>query len=165
MINIAILTSEENELTERIIQYYSNIPDAQISCVISNIENNEQKKLRRYKLDTRNTGRYKEIDKILTETDSHYIIASRYNEVIPKNFCKKYDWKIFNLKKTKNGIEMFYEKADRNKTIFLKDIITKEEISQSELLDKINDLAYIYYPALVENIIRETHKKIYTDND
>ena len=165
MINIAILTSEDDDLTEYIVQYFHNYPDAQISCVISNIESDIHKRLRRYKLKSVTTGQYKEIDKILTETKSHFIVVSNYNEDIPPNFCKKYDWKIINLNKTETGINVFYEKKGENVIIFNKDVIIQEEHKEQELTDKKNEMSYSFYPTIIEKVIRETYKKIYKDND
>jgi len=162
MINITILTSENNTLVEHIVQYFTNYPDANICGVISNKENDIQKKLRRYRIPIKITNQYKEMDKFLTEINSHFVIMIDYNEKIPTNFCKKYILKLINFKKTNNGINVFYEKE----TFTPNNIIFKKEIDISnntltELNDKINDLAINFYPTLIENIIRDTYKKIY----
>ena len=127
MINIAILTSEDNILTEKIIQYFNNLGDTQIPCVITNIDTNIDKRLRRYRIPVKTISLYKEMDKFLTETETHYIITVDYNEKLPPNFCLKYDWKIFNLIKNKNGIEINHIKEKKDTIIFTKDLIREEE--------------------------------------
>ena len=164
MINLTILTSENNFIVENIIQYFQNYADAKISGVISNIDNNNiDKRLRRYKIPIKYTTQYKEMDKFLQETKSHYILIVDYNEKIPPNFCKKYIWRMYNFKKTEKGIIVYHEKElfDNQDIIFIKNIDNVEELSLDEINDEINNLAIRFYPSLIENIIREIHKKIY----
>ena len=163
MINIALLTSEDNELTERLVQYFSNIPDTQISCIISNIESDIHKRLRRYKIPSKTSSQYKDIDKFLTETKSHYIIIANYNETIPPNFCKKYNWRLININKTNIGIEIYYDKFENNKLIFKTNAFINDGDTQQIIDDKISELSYRYYPPIIENVIRETHKKIFKE--
>lgn len=152
MINIAILTSEDNELTEKIIQYYNNYQDTQISCVISNdINSTIDKRIRRYKVKTQKTPYYKEIDKILTETNTQYIICAHYNEQLPPNFCKKYNWKLINLDSTDNEIIIHYVN-NNNDIIFRKDFENK--------FFTVDEMAQRFYPIVIEKVIRETHNKI-----
>jgi len=170
MINITLLTSEDDiTLTKTIAEYFTNYPDVEIVSIISNkIENSEIiLNFRRYiglkKL--HNTTQYKEIDKILTETNTHYIITSGYNEKIPPNFCKKYNWKIINLKKYDMGIEVFFEKEKINEKdiFFRKDIFINrnETINETEIQNRVDDMAINFYPTLIEKVIRETYKKLY----
>jgi len=169
MINIALLTSDlELDLTENIVQYFNDYPDAQISCIISNKKDSVIKnRLRRYKKKIFETDLYKNIDKILTETNSHYVVLSGYSDKIPPNFCKKYDWKIIDLKKNNRDISIFFVKENFNvkDVIFKKDLVIinkKEELSDDEIKSQVNDMAFNFYPVLIEKIIRETFKKIYT---
>jgi len=162
MINIALLTSDlDLDLTEKIVSHFHNYPDAQISCVISNIKNSKTKKiLRRYKRNFFETDRYKEIDDILTKTKSHYIIMSGYSEKIPPNFSKKYEWRIINLIKSENKITILFEKNiyDDANIIFEKEIeINDEKYIKSD----IDNIAINFYPTLIEKIIRNTYKKLF----
>lgn len=172
MINIAILTSDlELDLTENVVQYFNEYPDAQISCIISNIKDSKTKnRLRRYKKKIYETQYYKEIDKILTDTNSHYIILSGFNEQIPKNFCKKYEFKIIDLKKNEKDFIVFYVKElfENRDIIFKKDvnIVNKnEKQNKYDLKEDVDNMAFRFYPILIEKIIRETFKKLYTEYD
>ena len=167
MINISILTSEDNILVEKLVQYFASVPDAQISCVISNVEDTKiHQRLRRYKIKSETTTQYKKIDQLLTNKNTHYVVLANYNEKVPPNFCKKYNWKLINLEETKNGIHIFYEKEIDKKTIFEKEIsLSKETLTTQFITEQIKEMSYNFYPSLIQNIIRETYKKIYKDND
>ena len=106
MINIAILTSDDGDCTEKIIQYFNEFDettktapfqDARISCIVTNNNPNIFKKLRRYKVEKYTTDKYIEIDEILTKHNIHYIVLSNYSDKIPPNFCNKYQYRIVNL--------------------------------------------------------------------
>ena len=146
MVNIAILTSKTS-LSEAIIQHFINT-NVNISCVISNNTNSKiDNKFRRYKVKTHITNKYKEIDKILTETNTHFVILADYNEETPKNFTNKYKWKLINLKQENNEIIIFY---------------VKSETTNEDIIFKIkNNDSNKFYPIIIEKIINETYSKIF----
>jgi formyltetrahydrofolate hydrolase len=146
MVNIAILTSEIT-LSEAIIQYFKN-SNINISCIISNNSKSKiDNKFRRYKIKTFFTNKYKEIDQILTETNTHYIILADYNEDTPKNFTNKYKWKMINIKQVNDEIIIFY---------------VKNNFSTEDIIFKIknNDINK-FYPIIIEKIINKTYSNIF----
>jgi hypothetical protein len=146
MVNIAILTSEIT-LSEAIIQYFKN-SNVNISCIISNNSKSKiDNKFRRYKIKTFFTNKYKEIDQILTETNTHYIILADYNEDTPKNFTNKYKWKMINIKQVNDEIIIFY---------------VKNNFSTEDIIFKIknNDINK-FYPIIIEKIINKTYSNIF----
>jgi len=146
MINIAILTSKTS-LSESIIQYFKN-SNVNISCVISNNSKTKiDNKFRRYKIKTYFTNKYKEIDQILTETKTHYIILAEYNENTPKNFTNKYKWKMINLKQDDNEMIIYYMKND---------------FSNEDIIFRIKDNnSSKFYPIVIEKVINETYSNIF----
>jgi len=150
MINICILTSSI-ELSETIIQYFNKIYlNINVSCIISNnLESNIINKFRRYKIKTYFTNKYKEIDKILTESNIHYIILADYNDNTPKNFTNKYKWRLINHKETDTELLIYYVNINFSKN----DIIFK--------IKKDNSNIKIFYPIIIEKIITETFYKLF----
>jgi len=150
MVNIAIMTSDDNNLTEEIVKYFHNYQDAQISCVISNKDNSIiKKRLRRYKLKHFTTDRYKEIDKILQETETNYIMLSDFDQSIPTNFKKKYKYRIFDLQRDSETMSINFVLSKKNEVIYSTE-------NRSHIT--IEDLCYKFYPTIVENTIRTLHE-------
>jgi len=149
MVNVAILTTKHLDLTKLLINYFKKI-NINVSCVISNDlkTNNLDNKLRRYKVKTYNTDRYKEIDKLFTEHKINYIVLSDYNDIIPPNFAKKYKFKIINYKIENNEL-IFYYVNDKNNTNYIIFKVTNYLIDS----DNFNDLLERYYPIIIEKII------------
>jgi len=185
MINIALLTTYDNKLIEPFIQHFSQFENTQISCVISNKENNIDKKLRKYKIKSYITKIYKEIDKILTKHNIHYIILINYLDIIPPKFCQKYKYRlinshpsllpkyddknidivfkqIINNKDKISGISIhFVDYGQPGKIIFQKEFKIGENMNWEKLKTKSFEITKIFYPILIEKIIRSTYKKLF----
>lgn len=188
MVNIAILTSSDNELTETIIQYFTPFKNASVSCVISNKDNNIYKRIRRYKIKSYTTKLYKKIDKLLTKHKIHYIVMVDYLDKIPPKFCKKYKYKILNyhpallpkysghnmygdiiFKSIKNnkdkitGISIYFldEGYHTGRVIFQKEIKLDVDDNWEIIKTKTEELTKRFYPILIEKTIRETFNKLY----
>ena len=191
-INIAILASGEGTNAENIIQYFESYVDANISCVISDREANVTKRLRRYKVPTYTTKWYKEIDKILTEHNVHYIVLAGFLDKIPPKFCEKYKWKMINIHPAllpkyggkgmygdkvhqlvknngdkKTGITVHFVDAeyDRGLTVFQKEIRVREEDSWQDIKRNVQEIEYKFYPAVIEKFIRGTYEHLYKKKD
>lgn len=161
IVNIAILTSDDL-LINNIIQYFTPFADAKICCVISNKATPESfKTIRRYNLPTYSTTSYKDMDKVLEFHNIHYIVMSGYDEKIPINFCRKYQYRIINLQKeqTENmsGISIFALNEDDGTIVFQKDFYIDKDDEKELIQDKTDQLISRYYPTVIEKFIKGTY--------
>jgi len=192
-INIAILASGEGTNAENIIQYFEPFLDANVSCVITNNENaGVIQRIRRYKVPIYTTKWYKEIDKILTENNVHYIILAGYLDKIPPMFCKKYKHKIINIhpallpkhggqgmygdnvhksviksKDKETGITIHFvnEEYDNGTIIFQKSIKIADGEDWESIKSRVRDLEKKFYPTVIEKFIKGTYKYLYEKNN
>lgn len=187
-VNIAILTSGNDETIESIIQYFEPFINANIACVITNKNGQDiSNKLRRYKVKIYdNTSMYKDIDNILSDHNVHYIVLSGYLDKIPLNFCRKYQYKIINLQSSllptgagmygddlfinikksgvdKTGISVHFVEPEYNTgtVIFTNDIKILEEDTWEDIKLKTKIIENKYYPKVIEKIIKGTYKYLY----
>jgi len=152
MVNIAILTSSENTLNEKIITHFQQFKNTDISCIITNKEDNKIfKKLRRYHIKEYVTHIYKDIDDILMQTNTNYIVLCDYDEKPPPNFCEKYYKKLIEIKQVDDEIIIKYINHNFNQN----DIIFRIGIKKHE---NVEDLINRYYPIVIENLIRNTYE-------
>jgi folate-dependent phosphoribosylglycinamide formyltransferase PurN len=184
-VNLAILTTNSRN-AENIILHFSAFENTKVKCIISSKENTELfKTLRRYKIDAQVTDSYKNIDEILTKHNIHYIILDGYEDKIPVNFCKKYNFKLINLhllptpdplifgddkfKYIKNnhngfvGINIYYVTSEyfNGLSVFRKTFALTPEHTESDIKIIVERLEKSYYPIIIEKIIKNTYQKIY----
>lgn len=190
-VNIAIMSSGKGTNTENIIKYFDNFLDAKISCVISNKEDEHLSsswKSKKYKFQVYCTSWYKEIDQILNQHQIHYIVLDDYLEKLPTNFVKKYQWKIINIHPallpkhggkgmygdkihkvvknsgdTKSGISIHFVDQEYNTgtVFFQKEIRIYPEDTWENIKFKVLELERIYYPVVIEKLIRGTYDHLF----
>jgi len=188
IVNIAILTTENDETIETIIQHFEPFINANITCVITNSSGvTLSNKIRRYKTPIyKNITMYKQIDQILTHHNIHYIVLSNYLDKIPVNFCKKYQYKMINLQSSllpigeglygeklfnsiKNsgsditGISVHFVEPEYNTgtIIFKKEIKIDDDDTVDDIRLKTKTLENQYYPIVIEKTIKGTYKQLY----
>jgi folate-dependent phosphoribosylglycinamide formyltransferase PurN len=179
MVNLAILTTKGKN-TEAILEYFKDYIDVNISCVIVNDDNLEiLKKIRKYKIPRYSTYLYKDIDKILTHHDIHYIIVDYWHEKIPINFCTKYKFKLLNIcpleyldnkesylsiiqsKKYFSLIIYYDDEFINDEYIIFKHNMKINDSSIDDINTKITNTENNYYPIIIEKIVRETFDKLF----
>ena len=188
-VNIAILSTGKGDNTDNIIKYFQNFIDAEISCIISNKEDEHFSWIsKKYKIKTYCTKWYKEIDQILTKHQIHYIILDNYLDKIPYNFIQKYNYQIINIHPSllpnyggkgmygdtihkivknngdnKTGISVHFVDQDYNtgKVFFQKDVKIYPEDKWEDIKFKVQQLEKVYYPVIIEKLIRGTYDHLF----